>query len=171
MAGISRRTFATGLLASTCVSGFPVLAQASDPGNIAVIDTPDNAATRVSQLLARNVKVIARYYARREQTSLPQKIMSSDRNKIGHDREPAVLTRNGIAIVSTYQYQNNRPAKFVRGLGDTGSAAAEAAADAKAALEQAKLVEQPEGTAIYFGVDFNLTKYKYDASEPSDAEA
>jgi Domain of unknown function (DUF1906) len=165
MAVISRRTFASGLLAGACVSGFPAFGQGNDPGGIAIIDTPDNAAKGVSQLLARNVKMVARYYARREQSSLAEKIMSSDRNKIGNDREPAVLARNGIAIVSAYQYQNNRPAKFVRGLDDTGTAAAEAAADGKAALDQATLVQQPEGTAIYFGVDFNLTRYKYDASD------
>ena len=34
-------------------------------------------------------------------------------------------------------------------------------ADIKAALDQAKLVRQPEGSAVYFGVDFNLSKFAY----------
>jgi Domain of unknown function (DUF1906) len=68
------------------------------------------------------------------------------------------LIRQGLSIVSLYQYRNNLPEKFSKGLEDTGSAKAEAAADIKAALEQAKLVGQPEGSAIYFGVDFNVNR-------------
>ena len=45
---------------------------------------------------------------------------------------------------------------------DTGSAKAEVAADVKAALDQAKLVGQPEGSAIYFGVDFNVNRASVD---------
>ena len=51
----------------------------------------------------------------------------------------------------------------MKGLEDTGSAKAEVAADAKAALDQAKLVGQPEGSAIYFGVDFNVNRAAVDA--------
>jgi len=47
-------------------------------------------------------------------------------------------------------------------LEDTGSAKAEVAADVKAALDQAKLVGQPEGSAIYFGVDFNVNRASID---------
>jgi hypothetical protein len=47
-------------------------------------------------------------------------------------------------------------------LEDTGSAKAEVAADAKAALDQARLVGQPEGSAIYFGVDFNVNRAAVD---------
>src|SRR5262245_7345970 len=84
--------------------------------------------------------------------------MASDGNMIDGVREPAILIRNGLSIVSLYQYRNNLPEKFLKGLEDTNSAKAEAAADAKAALDQAKLVGQPEGSAIYFGVDFNVTR-------------
>jgi len=73
-----------------------------------------------------------------------------------------VLIRNGLSIVSLYQYRNNLPEKFLKGLEDTGSAKAEVAADAKAALDQAKLVGQPEGSAIYFGVDFNVNRAAVD---------
>jgi hypothetical protein len=73
-------------------------------------------------------------------------------------REPTILIRNGLSIVSLYQYRNNLPEKFLKGLEDTGSAKAEVAADATAALEQARLVGQPEGSAVYFGVDFNVTR-------------
>jgi hypothetical protein len=73
------------------------------------------------------------------------------------------LIRNGLSIVSLYQYRNNLPEKFLKGLEDTGSAKAEVAADTTAALEQARLVGQPEGSAIYFGVDFNANRAGVDA--------
>ena len=97
------------------------------------------------------------YFARKPQPGLREKIMASDGNMIDGVREPTVLIRNGLSIVSLYQYRNNLPEKFLKGLEDTGSAKAEVAADAKAALDQAKLVGQPEGSAIYFGVDFSLS--------------
>jgi len=108
--------------------------------------------------------VVVRFFARKMQLGLREKVMASDGNIVDGVREPTLLIRNGLSIVSLYQYRSNLPAKFLDGLEDTGSAKAEAAADSVAALEQAKLVGQPEGTAIYFGVDFNLTKCKCDRS-------
>lgn len=159
---VSRRTFTRGLLASTLVPSNLAIGMPNDPGTIAIIDTPNNAAKCVSKLAAKNVKVVVRYFARKPQPGLNEKIMASDGNIVDGVREPTVLIRHGISIVSLYQYRNNLPAKFLDGLEDTGSAKAEAAADIKAALHQAKLVGQPEGSAIYFGVDFNLSKGKYD---------
>lgn len=157
MPHLSRRAFTGGLLASTLVSSSWAVGQPDDPGSIAIVDTPNNAAKVAAELSARNVKVVVRFFARKPQRGLREKIMASDANIINGVREPTLLIRNGLSIVSLYQYRNNLPAKFLRGLDDTGSAKAEVAADAKAALEQARLVGQPEGSAIYFGIDFNLT--------------
>jgi Rv2525c-like, glycoside hydrolase-like domain len=154
---VSRRTFTGGLLASAFVPANAALGQPNDPGSIAIVDTPYNAAKVASQLSAQNVKVVVRFFARKPQPGLREKIMASDANIINGLREPTLLIRNGLSIVSLYQYRNNLPKKFLKGLEDTGSAKAEAGADAKAALAQAKLVGQPEGSAIYFGIDFNLT--------------
>lgn len=134
------------------------IGQPNDPGGIAIIDTPHNAARVASKLAAQNVKVVVRFFARKPQPGLREKIMASDSNIIDGVREPTVLIRNGLSIVSLYQYRNNLPEKFLKGLADTGSAKAEVAADAKAALDQARLVGQPEGSAIYFGVDFNVNR-------------
>jgi hypothetical protein len=162
MANVSRRTFAGGLLASTFAPTHLLAGSLSDPGRVAIIDTPNNAAKYAAKLAAHNVKVVVRYFARKAQPGLNEKIMASDGNIVEGVREPTILIRHGISIVSLYQYRNNLPAKFLNGLDDTGSAKAEAAADIRAALEQAKLVGQPEGSAIYFGVDFNLMKCKCD---------
>ena len=162
MSHVSRRAFTTGLFASAFVPTNSAVGQPNDRGSIAIIDTPNNAAKVVSTLSAQNVKVVVRFFARKTQLDLREKIMASDGNIVDGVREPTILIRHGLSIVSLYQYRNNIPAKFLSGLEDTGSAQAEVAADAKAALEQAKLVGQPEGSAIYFGVDFNLTKCKCD---------
>jgi len=157
MPDVSRRTFTGGLLATALLPTHSAVGQPDDAANIAIVDTPNNAAKVAAELSARNVKVVVRFFARKAQPGLREKIMASDGNIINGVREPTLLIRNGLSIVSLYQYRNNLPAKFLRGLDDTGSATAEVAADAKAALEQARLVGQPEGSAIYFGVDFNLT--------------
>ncbi|HEY6012293.1 MAG TPA: glycoside hydrolase domain-containing protein [Nitrospirota bacterium] len=155
---ISRRTFTKGLLAGALVPSHSAMGQPNDPGGIAIIDTPNNAAKVASKLSAQNVKVVVRFFARKPQPGLREKVMASDGNMIDGVREPTILIRNGLSIVSLYQYRNNLPEKFQKGLEDTSSAKAEVEADAKAALDQAKLVGQPEGSAIYFGVDFNVTR-------------
>jgi len=145
------------------VPGNAAVGQPNDPASIAIIDTPNNAARVASKLSAQNVKVIVRFFARKPQLGLREKIMASDGNMIDGVREPTILIRNGLSIVSLYQYRNNLPEKFLKGLEDTGSAKAEIAADARAALDQARLVGQPEGSAIYFGVDFNVSRAAVDA--------
>ena len=163
MSIVSRRTFTKGLLASALVPGTSAFGQPNDPASIAIIDTPHNAAKVAAKLSAQNVKVVVRFFARKPQPGLREKVMASEGNMIDGVREPTVLIRNGLSIVSLYQYRNNLPEKFLKGLEDTGSAKAEVAADAKAALDQARLVGQPEGSAIYFGVDFNVNRASVDA--------
>jgi len=158
MSILSRRTFTKGLLASAFVPGCSAIGQPNDPGSIAIIDTPNNAAKVAAKLAAQNVKVVVRFFARKPQPGLREKIMASDGNMIDGVREPTILIRSGLSIVSLYQYRNNLPEKFLKGLEDTGSAKAEVTTDATAALDQAKLVGQPEGSAIYFGVDFNVNR-------------
>src|SRR5215467_11813108 len=163
MSTISRRAFTGGLLASALAPGNSALGQPKNPAGIAIIDTPNNAAKVAAKLSAQNVKVVVRFFARKAQPGLREKVMASDSNMIDGVREPTILIRNGLSIVSLYQYRNNLPEKFLKGLEDTGSAKAEIAADAKAALEQAKLVGQPEGSAIYFGVDFDVNRASLDS--------
>jgi len=158
MSILSRRAFTRSLLASALVPATSAFGHPNDAGCIAIIDTPHNAAKAAAKLAAQNVKVVVRFFARKPQPGLREKVMASDGNMIDGVREPTILIRHGLSIVSLYQYRNNLPEKFSKGLEDTGSAKAEAAADIKAALDQAKLVGQPEGSAIYFGVDFNVNR-------------
>ena len=119
MSIISRRTFTRGLLASALVPSNFAVGQSNDPGRIAIVDTPDNAAKFASKLSAQNVKVVVRYFARKTQLGLEEKIMASDGNIVDGVREPTILIRNGLSIVSLYQYRNNLPAKCLDGLEDT----------------------------------------------------
>lgn len=61
-------------------------------------------------------------------------------------REVQDITSEGLAIVSVYQFAGNRPDQF------TVDRARE---DARIALSWAVQVGQPEGTPIYFAVDFD----------------
>jgi Domain of unknown function (DUF1906) len=152
-----------GLLAGAASLPFAPLSlfgQEAIDASIAIIDTPDNAGPYATSLMKQNIKVIARYYSRKPQRSLPFKNMAS--NMIGNLTEAEYLIRHGLSLLSVYQFQNNLPTKFLAGLPDTGSAEAEALADCAAALTQARRVSQPEGTAIYFGVDFDLTSLASD---------
>jgi Rv2525c-like, glycoside hydrolase-like domain len=162
MQSVSRRQVTLGLsslAASVAMPGRGRSAPAED-GRVAILDMSENAGGLVDRLKARGVSVIARYYARDFQPQLPQKRLAFNRS--GDAPESKVLTDNGVAILSIYQYRNQQPEKFITGLPDTGSAAAEARADAVAALEQARMVGQPHGSAIYFGVDFNVKEESRD---------
>ncbi|MGH6791745.1 MAG: DUF1906 domain-containing protein [Methyloceanibacter sp.] len=149
--GISRRDLLVG---TACFLIATSRSKAETDTRVAIVDTAENAANQIKKLKARDVRAVARYYARQGQPSLPEKRLAF--NKLGDKSEANILTENGIALISVYQYFSNNPKKFVTGLSDTGSTREEAKQDAKAALEQASMVGQPEGSVIYFGVDFNL---------------
>lgn len=125
--------------------------EAIDP-RVAIIDLSENAAAWIPQLKERGVVAVGRYYARKQQWQGKRIAF----NKIGGRSEIDLLRSSNIAVISIYQYLSSNPKKFLTGLADTGSAKAEASQDAQAALQQATNVGQPEGTPIFFGVDFNL---------------
>lgn len=126
-----------------------------------IIDTHVNVARFADKLKNRGIKVIGRYYARKGQKTLPEKRLAYQ--KFNGKPEVDVLLNKGFSILSIYQYNSSSRSKFVNGRSDTGSTIEEAKADAKAALAQAKIVGQTPGSAIYFGVDFNL--------KPNDVKA
>ena len=78
---------------------------------------------------------VARYY-RSPLSRLPP--LSAD--------EARMVSSNGMKLVAVWQYQSNRPEHFSYERGY---------ADAISAYQQARAVGQPNGTAIYFAVDYN----------------
>lgn len=151
---LSRRqfTFGAATFALGSLVGHHARALPNDSGNIAIIDASSNLKKWAPQLRSKGVRIVGRYYARRFQSKLPWKRLTAD------VQESKILNDAGIAILAIYQYQSNNEMKFLQGLPDTGSAAKEAESDARGALQGAKTVNQPRGTAIYFGVDFDCTK-------------
>src|SRR3974390_1390950 len=96
MSIVSRRTFSTGVLASALLPAYSAIGQPNDPASIAIIDTPQNAARVASKLAAQNVKVVVRFFARKPQPWLREKVMASDGNMIYGVHEPALLIGHGL---------------------------------------------------------------------------
>lgn len=131
-----------------------------------IIDHAFDTRPYLAQLKNRGVQVIGRYFARcvgRGQWD--DKRMSR--------AEIDAFERHGFAVLSIYQYWNNSKHKLdgkhvYRGEvlptldencreSPTGRPAAEEGRlDAEAAVRQARDVGQPQGSAIYFGVDFDF---------------
>jgi hypothetical protein len=164
MEGVSRRAFTGGLGAAAAAASLPVRASTSPAdARIAIIDVSKNPLHWADRLHEKRIKVIARYYARQAQPEFPSKRLAYSYVTLkGHkELESEVLIRNNISILSLYQYKSATPEKFEYGLKDTKETetpTGEAKADVRAALQQAQLVQQPKGSAIYFGVDVDVVR-------------
>ena len=168
MEDISRRAFTGGLGAAAAAAALPAHASLTPPSaaidpRIAIIDVSKNPLQWADRLSEKKIKVIARYFARQAQPQFPSKRLAySYVTQKGHkELESDVLIRNNISILSLYQYYSSTPEKFLNGLKDskeTETPTGEAKADVRAAMEQAHLVQQPKGSAIYFGVDVDVIR-------------
>jgi hypothetical protein len=186
MNSISRRQFHIGIAALSAAAAAPAFAQEKDTkldGRIAIIDTDDDSAKLLSAIKHdpgnKGIEIVARYYSRDCQPgSFPFKRIAFNRdgyvcgkNHWKGAPEHELLLGRGLAILSAYQYNSSSPSKFLFGLSDVqalikksqkpshiAAPEVEAEADADHALHQAKLVKQPQESAIYFGVDFDLSK-------------
>jgi len=69
--------------------------------------------------------------------------------------EAELITAEGMKVVSVFQ----------RGTNDAKGGAANGTRDGRAAYQEAKLIMQPEGTAIYFAVDYDAQPADYNAIE------
>lgn len=107
-----------------------------------------DASTRLTQsaacLAAAGVKAVGRYY---NYGSGPKVLTRT---------EAQALIARGISIWTVFQFWNNAPQWFSKARGE---------ADAARALQCAhELVGQPEGSTIYFGVDYDETGSHYAGS-------
>lgn len=158
-----RTRFSIFLIWLTTALTAPVYSSAAQP---VIIDHAFETSKHISMLKAQGVRVIGRYYARcvgRGQWS----------DKRTNREEVEKLLDADFALLSIYQYWNNSEIKF-DGLHNIGneirptldencaettigrSAFEEGRLDGEAAVRQARAVGQPNGTAIYFGVDFSF---------------
>jgi hypothetical protein len=99
------------------------------------IDMALDSRDVVQELKGSGLHFVARYY-RSPLSRLPP--LSPD--------EARIVSSNGMKLVAIWQYQSNRPEHFSYERGY---------ADAITAYQQARAVGQPNGSAIYFAVDYN----------------
>lgn len=175
------------LISAIACLGFACHAVAGprESGRIAIIDVSKSLIAGKSaevrgkvfeHLRNSGVLVIGRYYSRCAQKAFWRKRLI-DGDPDSQDGEAQAILRNGFAIMSIYQY-NNRHDKFSGDFsgpvcGETKYAdairkaspqAREGILDAEAAIDQARIVKQPKGSAVYFGVDYN-----FDKTNPAEA--
>jgi uncharacterized protein RhaS with RHS repeats len=112
-----------------------------------IIDTPQNCTSKVSCLKQAGVSVVLRYYARASQPELPEKRLTRP--------EAVALSQAAISVGVVYQYKANNPTTFskTKGLSD-GRYARQYAANQ---------IKQPGESAIYFGVDFDVSDNQMDS--------
>lgn len=148
----------------------------------AIIDAAWDTRPFLPQLKAAGVEVIGRYLARcpQPERGIPQKRLIDQGSARERGSEVNAILDHGMAILSIYQFNNDSKNKFLgrdrngRPLPDgecrptdrARTPAEEAALDAHAAVAQAGVLGQPEGSAIYFGVDIAFT-----AADPVTREA
>lgn len=106
-------------------------------------------------MAAQGVQTVARYYdyhpATTGRSTPPDEPEPANRRetlpgKTLRPEEVAIATRHGLALLTVFQHHNDREATFTlrpsRGF-----------TDARRALDLAAALGQPDGSAIYFGVD------------------
>jgi len=135
----------------------------------AIIDTAWDTRPFIGDMKAAGIQVVGRYLARcpQPERSIPEKRLIDQGPYNDRGSEVRQLLDNGFAILSIYQFNNDSKNKFLgrdrngkplpdgscRATNKPRTPRQEAALDARAAVEQAKALGQPAGSAIYFGVD------------------
>ena len=110
---------------ATVASGFPLITDTAARLDVA----------KVRKLREHGVKTVFRYYSH-----LPPSLVGKDLQP----EEAKIIIGEGLSIGSVFQHYNNCFRTFENNWGRE---------DAEQALRQAEAAGQPEGSAIYFGVD------------------
>ena len=106
-------------------------------GRCLVIDMASHADPIINELQQNGVTTVFRYYASSFQEHLPQKRLMR--------AEADALLEAGLGVGVVYQFHNNELSSMTRERGR---------ADANFSLNHANnVIAQPEGSAMYFGVD------------------
>ncbi len=157
-----------------------------DPGRVAIVDASINTTPYLDAFAKAGIKVIGRYYSRCPQPDIvPEKRLIDNLGEIeairshgfgvlsiyqyfnnqplkfAGKRKISCRTKKGesrtIEVTLPGPDCTPRPIEdCTEAEGPPHGGAEEAELDARAAIAQAKLVGQPLGTAIYFGIDFDL---------------
>jgi Domain of unknown function (DUF1906)/Bacterial SH3 domain len=106
-----------------------------------VIETPWNCTKYIPKLKAASVDVIIRYYTSKVTSTLPEKRLGAD--------EAKALSKAGFQLGVVYQQYARDPASFSKSIGLTDGEYAHHYA--------ANVIGQPDGSAVYFGVDYDAS--------------
>lgn len=134
-----------------------------------IIDTAWDTRPFIADMKRAGIEVVGRYLARcpQPERNIPEKRLIDQGAYGDRGSEVRQLLDSGFAILSIYQFNNDSKNKFLgrdragnplpdgncRDTPNHRSPREEAELDAKAAVEQARSLGQPAGSAIYFGVD------------------
>ncbi|MDZ3991942.1 TIGR02594 family protein [Pseudomonas sp. Teo4] len=118
-----------------------------------IIDCPNSLTSKIPTLRTNGVKVVIRYYNHKNSRIFPTKCLEP--------AEAAALDEAGIALATVFE-QRAGAGGHVEDFGT-----ANGTRDGTRAKELAKRLRQPEGSAIYFAVDWDFVK----AAELSEVEA
>jgi Domain of unknown function (DUF1906)/Bacterial SH3 domain len=108
---------------------------------MSIIDTPSNTRSRIPCLLTQGVRTVIRYYNFSNSRLLPEKRMELN--------EAQALAANGIQIAVVFQQRQDRAEDFTELKG--------VAAGRRAYRYAQDNIGQPNGSGIYFGVDFDAS--------------
>ncbi len=111
---------AAAMLLAGCVRKTPagtVVSTPDEPQTISglVVDTSTDTSPYLTDLKQHGVAVVGRYYGRCAQSNLPQKRL------VDNPAEAAQIKKNGLGILSVYQYNSNSPCKLTGRFGKKDS--------------------------------------------------
>jgi len=147
---MDRRQFLSGLGGSAVVSMLPsathAAAACTAPAetSIRIIDASKNLTHTAKQIADAGITTVMRFYTR-----LANFDHGAYQNTALSKTELKALEDQGLAIATVFQY-------FSGGIGRTFHEPSKKLYDVRDALKNADIVKQPEGSAIYFGADFDL---------------
>jgi hypothetical protein len=101
-----------------------------------VIDTASTTTSQLKWLMTAGVRTIFRYYATAAQPEVPQKQLT--------EAEANAILDAGMSLAIAFQYYNNRKENIHAERGK---------ADGATCLQRIETFRQPQGSAIYFGID------------------
>lgn len=121
----------------------------------AIIDVPANIGDFARDLADAGVKTAIRYYNHHNSSRLPSKCLTAS--------ELQALHEAGMSVAVVFEQRAGAPGSRTDRSHIEDFGAENGRSDARRALELADQVRQPNGSAIYFGVDF-------DFASPSDLD-
>ena len=148
-------------------------AQNIDPAGVTIIDASVNVGNYATLLADKGVTVVGRYFGRCPQSEKERLIGYDDKGGGAIKEISAIMAEPRMHVFSIYQFYS-RDRKFEGGNryeipireddfyhckkpDHPMTMIEEGQQDGYAALKQAGMVHQPPGSAIYFGVDYDVT--------------